>query len=296
MVALVEKKPSSSMYTQGAIALVKSRAQRNFESKFSRKLYIGVMTHVAATAFQNARPVELPPVEWASTIARLPFNPASRLSLLSQQVANIRASAITILSGSEPNQTPIQSLIGIVLHVEKLLVLWRNSIPPHWQPQVASDQSPAALLRFDAYGSRMDVYSDLWVASTYNSYRLHRLALSQLLISCLNKLGTTFRPPAPFGPLVYHVTIQQMADEICASVPFLAGDRSTSSNMENVTYPWFFVASPTSEHRKAAIGVGSWFLMAPLQACLQMTTIPTLAEGMDSTTIDEVECHLSFRR
>ena len=274
MISLVEGRAPSQVHNQGAAALLRHRGRRNFRTDFARKLYVGVTSQVAINALQNGTTVEPTPPAWGPEMSKLPQNAASRLSHLSQEAANVLAIGKATLSLPEPSVTLIGEIVADAQRVDSRLLLWQASLPLHWHPVPANDLSLAALIQFQAYGTVMDIYSDLWVVSVYNSFRELRMSVNLLLLACIARMGTHFRPPGPFGPLAHRIVVQRQADEICASLPFALGDRITNEATEEVSFPWIPGSTPSSQHRNAAMGVGSWSLMGPLGACMKIPFLP----------------------
>ena len=215
--------------------------------------------------------------EYADGVSQLPSTVASRLSFLGADIAALKARAKAILlptssteSGAEADARFLE-LWAFARGVDQKLACWEASIPDEWQPQPASDLSPAALLKFQAYGTRMDIYPDLWVTSVWNVYRVLRLIVQGVLMSCVERNPFGYLPNIAYGPQSNLQAMRELVDDICASVPFSVGDRVPKSHKEP-DYPWIQGSSVTLNHRRAAYALGGWFLLGPLDGCADLET------------------------
>lgn len=181
------------------------------------------------------------------------------------------AGRIFIRTAEGGSRQELLDLVVLARKVDENLTKWESSVPDSWRPKPASDTTPAALVKFQAYGTTMDIYPDLWVASTWNSYRFLRLVVQGILIKCMARDPSCRPSEMPHGPLSYIQTMQKLVDEICASVPFAIGDK-LSPGQKVVEYPWVRGALTPANHRRAASAVGPWLLLGPLTNCLEPET------------------------
>lgn len=61
--------------------------------------------------------------------------------------------------------------------------------------------------------------------------------------------------------------MQELCDDICASVPFNLGNKTFGgpSDRKEVRYPDDGISKPSEEYRKSAAGLGGRFLLDPLK-------------------------------
>ncbi|KAL9113995.1 MAG: hypothetical protein Q9187_007534, partial [Circinaria calcarea] len=206
LLAVVDRTKVSGAHAKGAVALIKHRGKDNFKNDMSRRLFIAVRTQVVssslpqlsncfkqAVAWKNgqvSRPVsagltlEDHPPEWAEYIRTVPLNAASRLTFVGEEVTALRAFAgrIFICTTEGGSRQELLDLVIFARKVDENLTKWESSVPESWKPKPASDTTPAALVKYHAYGTTMDIYPDLWVASIWNSYRFLRLVVQGILI------------------------------------------------------------------------------------------------------------------
>lgn len=223
------------------------------------------------------------PPEWAECMEGTPLTAATRLTFIGEEVTALKAFANSIFSLTTEvgfNQQLLELLI-LARKVDENLTNWEYSVPEGWRPQSASDTTSAALLKFQAYGTSMYIYHDLWVASTWNSYRLLRLVPQAIMLKCTARAPSCRPSNMPHGPPSYIQTMQKLVNDVCASVPFAAGDK-VSPGQKIVDYPWIPNALIPATHRRVASAVGPWFLLGPLTTCLELET----SAGLDVEVIE----------
>jgi hypothetical protein len=216
----------------------------------------------------------LPIKNQARDVKILPNNPSSSLTRLAGEVANVQAHIKFLLrSPLMLTSQTVNEATALIISLDQKLLDWELSLPSNWFPQPAFDLSPANLAKFDAYDTAMDIYPDVWIAGSYNTFRLLRILL-QLLIGSLSPHVLSFWPPAlPIGPLSYLPTTQRLVDEVCASVPFFLGTKHADANPESIEYPFANNVSLSHDYRETALRLGAWFLFAPLSTCANQPLI-----------------------
>ena len=115
----------------------------------------------------------------------------------------------------------------------------------------------------------MDIYPDLWVTSVWNVYRVLRLIVQGILLSCCERISFERLANIPYGPPSYIQRIRELVDDICATVPFSVGDRVPIGGKEP-DYPCARGSPVTMNHRRAAYALGGWFLLGPLDGCMDL--------------------------
>ena len=64
---------------------------------------------------------------------------------------------------------------------------------------------------------------------------------------------------------------QEMADDICASVPFSLGTKVQGGpgDRDGVEYPYVGTQRVSEQHRRAASALGGWHLLEPMRTCVR---------------------------
>lgn len=197
-------------------------------------------------------------------------NPATSLDAMFVEVANLLADGerpsalITELDSDEIE--PIFDTVDFLERAEATdsrLATWPDSVPANWIPiQVPAARVPESVVDASFYGDSCDVYPDIIICSTWNEWRVARLKVLGLIASAGNYA-------AKYQAMQ---TIQQMADGICASVPFSLGDRTALCQLYDaqVTYPTYPGRASSKEHQRTASAYGPWYLFAPFKQLIQV--------------------------
>ena len=97
------------------------------------------------------------------------------------------------------------------------------------------------------------------ICATWNDWRTARLKVLAIVAS--HKMGPERTAVA--------TTIQEIADDICASIPFSLGSRTTSAPLhetQNISYPTLpGTAETTKVHYRTAAAYGGWYLFPPMK-------------------------------
>ena len=193
----------------------------------------------------------------------MPSNPATVLDLLSIEVANIVARAaeeahprITELldDGTEfTTQSNKLTLRAKAAHAR--LLTWPEILPFDWAPiSLSREQVSADIIKAGFYGNSCDMYPDVSISGLWNRWRAARLKLLCVIAdhqSFESQLETLFE-------------IQQVVDDIFASVPFNMGSKVEAAGMWDAefVYPNLPGQSVSLGHYHSAAafgGVSLWY-------------------------------------
>jgi hypothetical protein len=107
----------------------------------------------------------------------------------------------------------------MLLPIDQKLEQWRKELPASWQYKSYTALDPTTSSS-STYDSCYDVYTDLWIASIWNSYRTSRLLVHEHIMSVAFTFGT-----ADDNDMLQAAArvLKRMVDEICHSVPFHLG-------------------------------------------------------------------------
>jgi hypothetical protein len=162
--------------------------------------------------------------------------------------------------------------LNTALSIKRRLMSWHASLPPSWHPKRFSGPeciSPT-IHQAGLYQHYCDVYPSISIASSFNEYRMSLMKTESIILSCLGNQPpslTNFTSQAACQNL-----IQQVADDICASVPFHLGDRIKPGNFgdKKVQYPHAPGEALPGEHYEIAPLMGGYQLLDPLGGLLRM--------------------------
>ena len=207
---------------------------------------------------------------WQDASDPLPHNPATWLDSMYVDVANLLAAA-TRTSADIVNRTQCETdtmnhtseLLLRAELVDAKLATWPDMLPSNWNPiHVFTDTIPWDVVDAGLYGESCHVYPDIIVCSTWNDWRHTRLKVLAL-IARLGNNDSNVRAAH---------SIQQLTDDICASVPFILGSRVRTSAMYAVdtSYPCIEGQTVSRAHQQKAAALGGWALFVPLKETLQV--------------------------
>lgn len=180
----------------------------------------------------------------------------------------MRTNARSVFSDPELRER-IPDLLKDAINVNNQLTDWAQAVPPGWQ-WVGADNFdiPANVPREKfMYGDRMDVYLDLFVASTWNFYRATRIKVLVIALECFNTMGTPYNGPLAYQKRKIIEDLQALVDDICGSIPFHLGTKTIPGYTDYPEVEFPYVKDKTNkvsnEHRRAAAASGGWALVEP---------------------------------
>jgi hypothetical protein len=210
----------------------------------------------------------------------LPFNSersvTDTLTRLAIQVPKLRVLADRLLC-EERGESTTQATLHLIERCQYLntaLVTWRETIPEIWKytSRPYDELSPDYFdcETSEVYPGNIDVYSDVWTAKTWNSYRTTRIFVQAIILRCIAWLaGGNMSNPCvvPQMAVAFQArnVVQEMVDEICASVPFHEGHSLTASEKKTLSFedkPYPIV--PNDQEDQTTESLGGFFLLWPL--------------------------------
>ena len=284
-------------HIDGAVSLLKLRGTELFPSDLSARLFLAVRTHMMIERMQQGKPLDAyfysPTTGWQHEVNPALQNPANKLTQYTLLVPALRSRATSLLQQSRTqwNIYAVSMLLHEVRSVDIILSTWPASIPDSWQytaisracwstPQIPTEYS------YEIYPGTQDSYYDIWLASVWNTYRISRLFLNAITVRCITWLSQAFITSKPTHPpnedpeyINATVTIQNMADDICSSVPFFLGYdiRSLPPELELEILdpiPSYAALSGTCSSPSSPSAIHAYFLLWPLFVCRSALTIP----------------------
>ena len=189
------------------------------------------------------------------TVEDIPGNPATILDRMSVDVANVLAfekSIVTLLCPTASSEASA-TLVAMAEAVDRRLATWPDMVPIDWFPKrLSRNSAPESVARAGIYGDKYEIYSDVLVCSTWNHWRATRLRLLAIITRHHRNKDAL-------------VSIQELADGVCGSIPFVLGDRTAPTAMfaTDVSYPTLHGKLLSQSHHQTAAGLGGWYLHVP---------------------------------
>lgn len=128
----------------------------------------------------------------------------------------------------------------------------------------------------------MDIYYDIHMAGVWNFYRTKRIIVLSIVLDCIAAFNQAFNNTLQDLKLVAIHKLQELADDICGTVPLILGTRMHLGlkGGPDIEYPYANNQKVTEGHRRSAVHVGGWKLIEPHnQPLTTVANIPYLREG-----------------
>ncbi|GKZ33737.1 hypothetical protein AbraIFM66950_003769 [Aspergillus brasiliensis] len=136
------------------------------------------------------------------------------------RLANLRADI------KEKILTDRKKILESAYAIEAELMSWLMSLPDNFPYATIEDPWPTLNWGPKPYNNIYHVYTDFWICNSWNQYRVARIIVSDLILTCIRELNAGSPLPAD---LVTHTsqirnTARQLASDVCASVPYYFTD------------------------------------------------------------------------
>ncbi|KAI9801768.1 MAG: hypothetical protein M1825_003140 [Sarcosagium campestre] len=269
--------PNTSPHLDGGGALVGQRRQRPVASEISQKVILGARNSIVSRALVTKKAVPVNVARLGNVTQGVPETAASRLDDLNVEVANLQADASHLKSETAAD---FFSLLKKAAELDQRLSVWASTVPSDWGPFPVSGSAciPQSVYDVGLYRDQCDVYKNLAVAFTFNSYRSSRIKLQRMILASLKHLNkaksnddndNSTPDAASMTPMAI---IQEMADGMCASVAYHLGNRTKFSRVDDKTvkYPHLAGAPVSDEFCSEANATGGWLLATRLPEFLSL--------------------------
>lgn len=212
---------------------------------------------------------------WSTHVPGDIFSPSAQLDSITVDVANLAASARrhTELSPyiRSSLSTNTEDILQKAQDIQTQLLEWSTTVSPSWIPIRVPEESISPTIRTAGlYQDYCHVYPSISIASTWNKYHLALIRTQLIVLSQIPHL-----PPSQSNLSLHtttQISIQKMADYICASIPFTLGDKIKPSSMgdRKVNYPHAPGREVPDTHYQMATALGGFWLLAPLQTLIEV--------------------------
>ncbi|XHG09420.1 hypothetical protein AWENTII_012479 [Aspergillus wentii] len=259
--ALKDRKMPQKAHLRGAVALINSRNPKRLQSPLSTTMAYSVQTQIIRTSQGLSYPTVQTPDVWPLSPPVQPSVP-SRLSMAATGLVDLRLTWEKLTATPEPPEKEVMDVLSKARSLDSKLLAWASSVPPHWIPIPAS-VIPQSVQETGIFNGRCDCYSDMWVASTWNSYRDSRIVAQNIILGCLRFLANG---RSSNDVQVAASTIQSLATDICGTVPYYIGSQQRSfwANPQKVEYPKADERPVNPAHQQMAPLLGGWFVLSYL--------------------------------
>lgn len=196
----------------------------------------------------------------------MPYNPATTLDFIGRDAANLLAAAARHGSPSNADLSDDAIHADIFLSAKALearFAAWADEIPAEWLPiSLPRELIPQEVIEAGVLGDHCHIYSHTSVCATWNSWRVGQMRILGL--------QADYEPMESKRDAV--LQIQQLADDILASLPYMLGDKMKPRAIHamDIVYPWLPGQDVPTNHYQSAAAFGGLGLWVPMKAILDL--------------------------
>jgi hypothetical protein len=222
----------------------------------------------------------------------VPQNAAARLTSVTINIADLRSSAKSALQrpNTPESEYEVNNLLEYAISIDLLIAAWPDTLPEEWNSSPAdgfdypTKTSKAAFI----YNDKKDVYIDLWVQSIWNQYRSARIKTQTIILDCIAWLDMPYEHQWYWRAIYAKMITQEMADDICASVPFALGTKTSGGpgDRDGNEFPYVGSQKVSEQHRRAASALGGWHLLEPMRTSMRTSC---LRDGQKEWIMDQMQ-------
>ncbi|KAJ5114837.1 hypothetical protein NUU61_000596 [Penicillium alfredii] len=250
-------------HLKGAVALINSRRSRRLPTPLSSIIDHAVEGQIIRTTRGLTAPMVPTPNVWPLSQTEALSSPSPLLASAASELVNLRQAWETMMA-QPPDENTAAVTLNKAKDIDTDLMTWAYAVPQYWVP-VAASMIPQSVRDAGIYRHRCDCYTDMWIATTWNTYRECRLLIQNIILSCLRILMS--EDPDGSKAAAVSLAARRIVDDICATVPFFLGDQMESVRMKPglVQYPSTETRPVTMTHRQSAPLMGAWMILPCLK-------------------------------
>ncbi|KAL9594180.1 MAG: hypothetical protein Q9219_007178 [cf. Caloplaca sp. 3 TL-2023] len=236
-------------------------------SELSKRLLIAVRHRIVRllSKISNALAGSIP-VPGASEIwhdpEQMPYNPATVLDTMRIPLANVLAKSARHVSLGTLSDEIRSEIVADAKAVHATYQSWPSLVPKDWWPiELERGLIPEGIINAGVHGDYCDLYSHTSVCETWLAWRTSRVRILSLIAD---------HDQAESRHNII-LQMQETADKILASVPFMLGSKSKPADMYNrdFLYPCLPGETVSTGHYQSAAAFGGLVLWIPLQTLLE---------------------------
>ncbi|KAI4173870.1 MAG: hypothetical protein LQ346_008315 [Caloplaca aetnensis] len=267
-------RPHEGPHVKGSAAAIENRRRLPVNSKASQGTLLGVRSRIVGNALNKGEPVSRNVLTWTASTQGSPKTPEIELEAINIEVANLQVSASELKTESRGMSVLASELLANAIELDERLVAWTRSIPDEWVPHCiwSPETTPPSICEAGLYQEHCTIHKSIWVADTLNGHSCSRIKIGLVILACLKHVDS---PPADVTRMNALTTIQDLADSVCASVPYHLGDRVEAGRIDDksVQYPRIKGHATPDEYYVTAAAYGGMFLMKRLVELLQLGSL-----------------------
>lgn len=269
--AFASAKPNRGPHVKGAVALLERRKRLPATSQSSQRLLLGARQHIIGRVLGSNEPVPVNALAMDDVVRDVPKTAGNRQDELNIQVADIQYRTAQLNASGFVDASDALMVLSKATELDQRMLAWEGSTPPDWAPiRVSGDECiPQSVRETGLYQNHCDIYKSVFVAERLNSHRSSRIKTQMIILDCLRSLNKS--SPGAAASTTLDI-VQMLADDICASVPYHLGDRTSSARIDDKTvqYPHLSGYSVSDDHHLAASAFAGFLLTRRLGELLSL--------------------------
>ncbi len=262
---------SKGLHVTGAIALVRQRSRKPFTSEISQQLLLGTRTQIVGRALKSSEAIPLAVTGWTNLTPDVTKTMAHRLDDLNTELANLQSVFSRLDNGAPAQHTVVLSLLEHARQLDLRFVAEMATAPESWCPTRVSGPEciPESVRNAGLYQGYCDIYPSIFVANLINEQRCSRIKIHSTILTCLHRLD---KNDGDTALSISTGVIQELADDICACIPYHLGDRMNPARLDDKTaeYPHIAGVAIPDNHRGVVAAYSGWFLAGILVELLSL--------------------------
>ncbi|KAL8869038.1 MAG: hypothetical protein Q9174_004572 [Haloplaca sp. 1 TL-2023] len=280
-------RPHQSPHVRGSVAMIQNRRNIPLASKTSPSTLLGVRSRIIGDALKKREPVSSTVLAWTASIQDTPKSADLELESIILEVANLQVLATDLKNPSAAALAP--ALLAKATELDQRLLAWLATIPDAWLPTYIYDLNtiPQSIKAAGFYGNHCTIHQSIWTAETLNIHCVSRITIGLVILACLDYTTNIEIPNSTHTETL--TTLQNLADTICASVPFYLGDRIGLKRIDDksILYPHLPGVPTPDEHYITAAAYGGMFLMKRFAEVLKLA--PYLRVGQVPWAVGQMQ-------
>ncbi|KAH7029404.1 uncharacterized protein B0I36DRAFT_245051 [Microdochium trichocladiopsis] len=217
-------------HIEGAMQIVKARGKKQLQSEVGRLLFVSVRAMMIIHAITSGQPPPMGADWWIADAAR--DESSTLCQRFAIKAAEIRAEVARVMSTMQRTSTSTKIMMAIIRKCQQLdldIQSWMQTRPENWQCKTvaweSSIPSNGDYSKLEVFPGRIDVFADLYVASTWSLARTTRMLMATTIMRC----AAWVVAPVDYRTTSEYATSSRicidMVTDIIASIPFHFGLR-----------------------------------------------------------------------
>ncbi|KAF4632022.1 hypothetical protein G7Y89_g6105 [Cudoniella acicularis] len=263
-------------HVDGAVTLVKLRGKKQLRTKVGHALFQVVRTQMAINCMSSSKAPAMGPDWWTSDATEGDFGiPVTKLNL---QLAELRAEINASLTAFPRTPEYFQKVLDLMRRatsMEQQYQDWEESLPDFWRPKTVAwvdNLTGTDMTKSEVCPGKVDVYHNIWVATTWNYARVARLNISGTVMRCAAWICSPvdYRTTPEYATNV-RLSVDLITDVIASTPFFLGWNIGQGGSMAASDYQSF---QDRLENFTKPKPIGGFFALWPLFAvsCMDFVT------------------------